>query len=58
MTLMLISLCGWVAVVGLVIKPPFWLGVILSIVGGLVTGKVVAYLIWRWWFRSGKMMKK
>ena len=51
MAIILISVCGWVAVVGLVIKPPFWLGAILSIIGGIVIGTVVAYLIRRWWFR-------
>jgi len=51
MAISLISVCGWVAVVGLVIKPPFWLGAILSIIGGIAIGAVVAYLIRRWWFR-------
>ncbi|KKL91893.1 hypothetical protein LCGC14_1166570 [marine sediment metagenome] len=49
--IILISVCGWVAIVGLVIKPPFWLGAILSIIGGLAIGAVVSYLIRRWWFR-------
>lgn len=51
MAIILISVCGWVAVVALVIKPPFWLGSILAIIGGLAIGTVVAYLIRRWWFR-------
>ena len=52
MAIILIPVCGWVAVVGLVIKPPFWLGAILSIIGGIVIGAVVAYLIRRWWFKG------
>jgi len=52
MTIILISACGWVAIVGLVIKPPFWLGAILSIIGGIAIGTVVAYLIRRWWFKG------
>lgn len=51
MAIILIPLCGWVAIVGLVIKPVFWLGAILSIIGGIAIGTVVAYLIRRWWFR-------
>jgi len=51
MAIILISVCGWVAVVGLVIKPIFWVGALLSIGGGVVIGTVVAYLILRWWFR-------
>ena len=52
MAIILISVCAWVAVVGLVIKPPFWLGAILSIIGGIAIGTVVAYLIRRWWLRG------
>lgn len=51
MTIILISTCGWVAVIHLVIKPPFWLGGILSIIGGIVIGTAVVYLMRRWWFR-------
>lgn len=47
----ILSVCGWVAVVGLVIKPPLWLGAILSIIGGIAIGAVVTYLIRRWWLR-------
>ena len=49
MAIILISVGGWVAVVALVIKPPLWLGAILSIIGGIAIGTVVAYLIRRWW---------
>ena len=52
MTIILVSVCGWVAVVGLVIKPAFWVGALLSIGGSIVIGTVVAYLIKRWWFRG------
>jgi len=51
MAIILISVCGWVAVVALVIKPPLWLGAILSIIGGIAIGTVVAYLIRRWWLK-------
>ncbi|GAH79953.1 unnamed protein product [marine sediment metagenome] len=52
MTIMLISVCGWIAVVGLVIKPPFWLGAILSWIGGIAIGLAIAWLMRRWWFRG------
>ena len=52
MAIILVPVCGWVAVVGLVIKPIFWVGALLSIGGGIVLGAVVAYLIRRWWFRA------
>ena len=52
MTIILVSVCGWLAVVGLVIKPAFWVGALLSIGGSIVIGTVVAYLIKRWWFRG------
>ncbi|KKM18410.1 hypothetical protein LCGC14_1665940 [marine sediment metagenome] len=51
MAISLISVCGWVVIVGLVIKPVFWLGAILTFIGGIAIGTVVAYLIRRWWFR-------
>ncbi len=52
MAIILVSVCGWVAVVGLVIKPIFWVGALLSIGGGIFIGAVVAYLVRRWWFRG------
>ncbi|MBA7695286.1 hypothetical protein ES703_103909 [subsurface metagenome] len=52
MGIMLISVCGWVALVGLVIKPNIWVGAALSIVGGIAIGAAVVYLMWRWWFRE------
>jgi len=54
MAIILVPVCGWVAVVGLVIKPIFWVGALLSIGGGIVIGAVVAHLMWRWWFRGKK----
>lgn len=51
MAIILISVCSWVAVVGLVIKPIFWVGALLSIGGGVIIGTVVAYLIIKWWYR-------
>jgi len=52
MAIILVSVCGWAAIVNFMIKPPFWLGALLSIAGGIVIGGVVAYLILRWWFRN------
>jgi len=60
MAIILISVCGWVAVVGLVIKPNIWVGAALSIIGGVAIGGVVAYLIKRWWFKgtlANRMLK-
>ncbi len=54
MAIILILICAWVAVVDLVIKPPFWLGAILSIIGGIAIGTVVAYLIRRWWLKENE----
>ncbi len=52
MAITLISVCGWVAMVGLVTKPDIWVGSALSIIGGLAIGCAVAYLIRRWWFKG------
>lgn len=51
MIIMLISVCGWTAIVGLAIKPPLWIGACLSIGGGFAIGAVISFLIWRWWIR-------
>ena len=51
MAIIVISVCGWVAVVGLVIKPSIWVGAALYIVGGAAIETGVAYLIKRWWFK-------
>ena len=52
MAIILVSILGWVAIVGLVIMPSFWLGATLSVIGGIAIGMVVSYLIRRWWFRG------
>lgn len=52
MGIMLISVCGWVALVGLVIKPGILVGAALSVVGGMAIGGGIAYLMWRWWFKG------
>lgn len=51
MAIILISVCGWTAVVGLVIKPNVWGGAVLSFGGGIAIGFAVVYLICRWWFK-------
>jgi len=51
MGLILISVCGWVALVSFVLAPNFWVGSALSFSGGAAIGGGVAYLMWRWWFK-------
>ena len=52
MTIILISVCGWVAIVGLVIKPNIVAGAFLSLAGGSTIGLVIAWLMRRWWFKG------
>lgn len=52
MGIILISVCGWVALVGLVLTDNFWVGSALSVVGGSAIGGGVAFLMWRWWFKG------
>jgi len=52
MTIMLVAVCGWVAIVGLVIKPDFAAGAFLSLAGGGTIGLIIAYLMRRWWFKG------
>ena len=52
MAIILISVGGWLAVLVLVIKPTPWVGVLLTFGVGSVIGRVVVYLIGRWWFRG------
>jgi len=52
MTIMLVALCGWVAIVVFVIKPDIVAGAFLCIAGGGTIGLIIAYLMWRWWFRG------
>lgn len=50
--MIMIPVCGWVAIVTFVIQPNTWVGSALSLVGGVAIGGVVAYLIRRWWFNK------
>ena len=50
--IMLISVCGWVALVTYVLAPNFWVGSALSVAGGAAIGAAVAYLMRRWWFKG------
>ena len=52
MGIMLISVCGWVALVGLVLTYNIWVGSVLSLAGGAAIGGGIAYLMWRWWFKG------
>lgn len=52
MGLILISVCGWVALVSFVLAPNFWVGSALSFSGSAAIGGGVAYLMWRWWFKG------
>lgn len=51
MAIILISLCGWTALIGLVVKPSFLVGAILAIAGGIAIGLVIVRLITCWWFK-------
>ncbi len=52
MVAIIISVCGWVALVGLVLTDNFWIGSALSLGGGIAIGGVVSYLMKRWWFKG------
>ena len=52
MTIILVAICGWVAIVGLVIKPDMVTGAFLSVAGGGIIGLIIAYLMRRWWFKG------
>jgi len=52
MAIILISVCGWVALVALVIEPNIWVGSALCLGGGSLIGLAVAYLMRRWWFKG------
>jgi len=52
MTIMLVTVCGWVAIVAFVIKPDIAAGVFLCLAGGSVIGLVIVWLMQRWWFRG------
>lgn len=51
MGIILIFLLAWVAIIGFVIRPNFWMGAVLALIGGTAIGLVVAYLIRRWWLK-------
>jgi len=51
MAIILISACGWVAIVVSIIKPSLVAGAGLSVGGGAVIGLVIAWLMKRWWFK-------
>ena len=52
MTIMLVAVCGWVAIVALVIKPDFATGAVLSVFGGAAIGLVIVCLMSKWWFKG------
>ncbi len=52
MTIMLVAVFGWVAIVAFVIKPDMGDGVALSVIGGAVIGMVIACLMSKWWFKG------
>jgi len=49
--IILISACGWVAIVVFIIKPGLVAGAALSVCGGAVIGLVIVWLMKRWWFK-------
>ncbi|GAJ23293.1 unnamed protein product [marine sediment metagenome] len=51
MTIMLVAVCGWVAIVVFVIKPDIAAGAFLCLAGGSAIGLVIVWLMQRWWFR-------
>jgi len=51
MAIMLVAVCGWVAIVVFVIKPDIVAGAGLSVCGGAAIGLVIAWLMKRWWFK-------
>lgn len=52
MAIILISVCGWVALVTFVLAPNFVVGSALSVAGGAAIGAAVACLLRRWWFKG------
>ena len=52
MAIMLISVCGWVAIVAFIIKPNMWVGSALCLFGGSLIGLAIVYLMRRWWFKG------
>jgi len=52
MGIILISVCGWVALITFVIQPNMWVGSALSVGGGMAIGVALAFLMRRWWFKG------
>jgi len=52
MTIMLVAVCGWVAIVSFVIKLDIGDGVALSVCGGVAIGLAIVYLMSKWWFKG------
>jgi len=52
MTIMLVAVCGWVAIVVFVIKPDIGYGVTLSVCGGAAIGLAIVCLMSKWWFKG------
>jgi len=52
MTIMLVAVCGWVAIVALVIKPDIADGIALSVIGGAGIGVAIFCLMSKWWFKG------
>ncbi|GAI74940.1 unnamed protein product, partial [marine sediment metagenome] len=58
MAIMLISVCGWVAIVAFIIKPNMWVGSALSLFGGSVIGLAIFYLMKWWWFKGIELRRR
>jgi len=52
MTIMLVAVCGWVAIVAFVIKPDIATGAALSVCGGAAIGLLIVCLMSKWWFKG------
>ena len=52
MTIMLVAVFGWVAIVVFVIKPDIADGVALSVCGGAAIGLAIVGLMSNWWFKG------
>ncbi|HUU65474.1 MAG TPA: hypothetical protein VMW37_05150 [Dehalococcoidales bacterium] len=58
MAIMLISVCGWVAIIAFIIKPNMWAGSALCLFGGSVIGAGIVYLMRRWWFKGIELRRR
>lgn len=50
--LIVVGAAGWSAIVKFVLTDSFLVGSILSIVGGMAIGVVIAVLLRNWWFKG------